>query len=207
VTGLIEQFGVLGVFLLMVPESACIPIPSELTLIFSGVAVNAGWMSLPLAVLAATAGNVVGSLLAYALGASGLLAGVPLLGTVLSRWEGLIERRGTRAVFTARLMPLARTFVSLPAGARRVPLLSFTLLTTLGCALWALAFILVGLLAGSAWSEIGSVLGRVLLVLGVAILGFSLLHGRRTRKDERDGDDSGKRASARGGGPDISASA
>jgi membrane protein DedA with SNARE-associated domain len=208
VTGLIEQFGVLGVFLLMVPESACIPIPSELTLIFSGVAVNAGWMSLPAAVLAATAGNVVGSLLAYALGASGLLAGVPLLGTVLSRWEGLIERHGTRAVFTARLMPLARTFVSLPAGARRVPLLSFTLLTTLGCALWALAFILVGLLAGNAWSEIGSVLGRVLLVCGIAILGFSLLHGRRSRKGDReDRSGGGERADARGGGRDVSAGA
>jgi membrane protein DedA with SNARE-associated domain len=57
-TGLIEQFGALGVFLLIVPESACIPVPSELTLIFSGFAVHQGWMSFPLAVLAATAGNV-----------------------------------------------------------------------------------------------------------------------------------------------------
>ncbi len=69
-TGVIERFGVIGVFLLMVPESACIPIPSELTLLFSGFAVHQGWMSLPAAVLAATAGNLVGSLLAYALGAS-----------------------------------------------------------------------------------------------------------------------------------------
>src|SRR5947209_2985741 len=121
-TGLIERWGVLGVFLLMVPESACVPIPSEVTLLFSGFAVHQGWMSFPLAVLAATAGNLAGSLLAYALGAARLLHRLPVLRTLLERWEGLIDRHGTRAVFIARLLPLARTFVSLPAGARRVSL-------------------------------------------------------------------------------------
>ncbi len=182
---MIESFGALGVFLLMVPESACIPIPSEVTLIFSGVAVHQGWMSFPLAVLAATAGNVVGSLLAYGVGASGVLAGVPLLSSALHRWEGLIERHGTRAVFSARLMPLARTFVSLPAGALGVPLAPFVALTAIGCALWAVAFVLVGLLAGAAWSEIDSVLGKALLVVGLVVIAFTLLHGRgRHEPDE-----------------------
>jgi membrane protein DedA with SNARE-associated domain len=185
-TGLIESFGALGVFLLMVPESACIPIPSEVTLIFSGVAVHQGWMSFPLAVLAATAGNLLGSLIAYGVGASGVLAGAPLVGSVLHRWEGLLERRGTRAVLTARLMPLARTFVSLPAGARRVPLAPFVALTVLGCALWAVAFILVGLLAGAAWVEISSLLGRVLLAVGLVVLAYTLLHRQR--------DDDGRQA-------------
>jgi membrane protein DedA with SNARE-associated domain len=197
VTGVIESFGALGVFLLMIPESACIPIPSEVTLIFSGVAVHQGWMSFPLAVLAATGGNLVGSLIAYALGASGLLSGVPVAGAVVRRWESLLDRHGTRAVFTARLMPLARTFVSLPAGARRVPLVPFVALTALGCALWAVAFILVGLLGGAAWGEISSVLGRVLLVVGIVLLAYSLLHGRRP-DDTSDGD---------GGGRDVSAGA
>src|SRR5262249_62139581 len=64
-TAIIEQFGILGVFALMVPESACIPVPSEETLLFSGFAVSQGWMSFWLAVLAATAGNLVGALIAY----------------------------------------------------------------------------------------------------------------------------------------------
>jgi membrane protein DedA with SNARE-associated domain len=183
VTGVVERFGALGVFLLMVPESACVPIPSEVTLIFSGVAVHQGWMSLPLAVLAATAGNLVGSLLAYALGASGVLAGAPVVGAVLRRWEGLLDRHGMRTVLTARLMPLARTFVSLPAGARRVPLVPFAALTAIGCALWALAFILVGLLAGAAWGEVSSLLGRVLLAFGLLALAVSFLHGRRRHDD------------------------
>ncbi len=178
-TALIERFGALGVFMLMVPESACIPVPSEVTLLFAGVAVYQGWMSFPLAVLAATAGNLLGSLLAYALGASRLLAGVPGARVVLVRWEGLFERYGTRAVFVARLLPLARTFVSLPAGARRVPLATFVVLTTVGCALWAAAFVLAGLLAGTAWSGVSSVVGRVLLGVGVVVLVLSLSRRRR----------------------------
>jgi membrane protein DedA with SNARE-associated domain len=176
--GVIERFGVWGVFVLMVPESACVPIPSEATLLFSGVAVHQGWMSFPLAVLAATAGNLLGSLLAYALGASGLLAKVPVARTIIDRWESLIERRGTRAVFIARLLPLARTYVSLPAGARRVPLIRFIALTTVGCALWATAFILLGTLASGAWTTIDSVLGRALLVIGVLLCALTLFRRR-----------------------------
>jgi membrane protein DedA with SNARE-associated domain len=85
-TELITSYGALGVFLLMVPESACIPIPSEVTLIFSGVAVQAGWMSFPLALLAATGGNLLGSLIAYAIGRSGILRDVAFVGGVLERW-------------------------------------------------------------------------------------------------------------------------
>lgn len=178
---IIEQFGVFGVFMLMVPESACVPVPSELTLLFAGVAVRAGWMSLPLAVLAATGGNLVGSLLAYALGRSGLVAGIPLARGALVRWEGVIERHGLRAVFLARLMPLARTFVSLPAGARALPLVPFTVLTAIGCAIWALAFIAVGVLAGAAWAELDSLLGRLLLGVGLGVLALTLVAGGRAR--------------------------
>jgi membrane protein DedA with SNARE-associated domain len=173
-TQLIAQFGALGVFALMVPESACIPIPSELTLLFAGYSVDRGWISFPLAVAAATAGNLVGSLLAYGLGASGLPERVPGVRAVLSRWEAMLDRRGTRAVLIARLLPLARTFVSLPAGARRIPLPSFIVLTTVGCAVWAAAFTLAGVLAGSAWQTIDSIAGRALLVAGLAVLAVTL---------------------------------
>lgn len=179
--GVIEQFGVLGVFLLMVPESACVPVPSEVTLLFSGFAVHQGWMSFPLAVLAATAGNLVGSLLAYAMGATGLLARLPGARTVIDRWGAQIERQGTSAVFVARLLPLARTFVSLPAGARRVPMMRFVALTTLGCALWAAGFVTVGVLAGSAWTTIDSLVGRVLLAGGLLVLAATLIRRRPHR--------------------------
>jgi membrane protein DedA with SNARE-associated domain len=181
VTGVIEQFGALGVFLLMIPESACVPVPSELTLLFAGFAVHQGWMSFPLAVLAATAGNLLGSLLAYALGASRVLQGLPLVGTVLARWGVLLDRSGAHAVFIARLLPLARTFVSLPAGARRVPLARFIALTATGCALWAAGLVFAGVLAAGAWTAVDSVLGHVLLGLGLLTLTASVVMHRHHR--------------------------
>jgi membrane protein DedA with SNARE-associated domain len=178
-TSVITRFGVLGVFLLMVPESACIPVPSEVTLLFSGFAVRQGWMSFPLAVAAATAGNLVGSLLAYSLGASRLLQRLPGVRRVLRRWEGLLERYGTRAVFIARLLPLARTFVSLPAGARHVRVIPFIALTTIGCALWAAAFVTTGAIIGSAWGSVSSTLGRALLVFGLVAIVLAVMRSRQ----------------------------
>jgi membrane protein DedA with SNARE-associated domain len=176
-TAIIEQFGALGVFLLMVPESACIPVPSEVTLMFSGFAVSQHWMSLPLAILAATAGNVVGSLIAYAIGATRVLEAIPGAGRVRARSDRLLDGRGLRAVFLARLLPLARTFVSLPAGARRLPIVPFIALTAVGCAIWAVAFVLAGMVSGTAWGAISSVFGKVVLAaVVVAVVGFA---GRR----------------------------
>jgi membrane protein DedA with SNARE-associated domain len=180
-TDLIQQFGPWGVFVLMVPESACIPVPSEITLLFSGFAVSQHLMSLWMAVAAATAGNVLGSLIAYGVGGTGLLGRVPGAGRVLARCERTLGRHELRAVFVARLMPLARTFVSLPAGARRVPLVPFVALTAAGCALWAVIFVLVGEVSGTAWSAVGSVLGQVTiggLILLVLAGGLRHLHRR-----------------------------
>jgi membrane protein DedA with SNARE-associated domain len=185
VTALITQFGPFGVFLLMVPESACIPLPSEVTLLFSGFAVSQGWMSLPLAILAATAGNVVGSLIAYALGATALLERLPVAGKAIQRSEGLLGTHPLRAVFTARLLPLARTFVSLPAGSRRLPLVPFTALTTAGCAVWATAFVLIGLASGSAYKDVGSTAGTVGLGVTVALVAIAVIRSRHSSRGAR----------------------
>ena len=178
-TSIITAYGALGVFLLMVPESACIPVPSEVTLTFAGFAVTQHWMSFPLAVLAATAGNVVGSLIAYAGGASATR--LPRARRLLERSERLLGEHPMRAVFTARLLPLARTFVSLPAGARRLPLAPFTALTAAGCAIWAAAFVLAGVLAGAAWSSVGSSAGKIGLAVAAIVAGAAAL--RRASRD------------------------
>ena len=184
--GVIQHFGPLGVFALMVPESACIPVPSEVTLLFSGFAVSQHWMSFWLAVLAATAGNLLGSLLAYGLGATRLVERLPGGRPLMRRWEHMVDDRGLRAVFLARLLPLARTFVSLPAGARRVPLGPFVVLTTIGCALWAVAFMLIGLVSGTAWGAVSSVLGKALLGAGIALAAWFVYRAVR-RAPHRDG--------------------
>jgi membrane protein DedA with SNARE-associated domain len=180
-TGLIERYGALAVFALMVPESACIPIPSEATLLFAGFAVDRGWISFAAALTAATAGNVVGSLLAYGVGASGLPTRVPFVGAIVTRWATSLERRGDRAILIARLLPLARTFVSLPAGARRVPLTRFVALTATGCAIWAGGFVLAGMLAASAWGAVSAILGRVMLVaMALGLIGTLVAAKRST---------------------------
>ncbi len=176
----VTQLGSLGVFLLMVPESACIPVPSEVTLLAAGFAVHEGWMPFWLAVAAATAGNLAGSLIAYALGRAA--AGRRLPGWAaagLARCDALFRRHGARAVFLARLMPLARTFVSLPAGHARVGLARFIAMTALGCAIWAAAFVLAGMALGGGWRALGDRLGAPLLALGTAIVVAALASARR----------------------------
>jgi membrane protein DedA with SNARE-associated domain len=171
VTTLVTTLGPFRVFLLMVPESACIPIPSEATLLASGLAVERGWMSPLAAIAAATAGNLVGSLIAYAVGRS---AASQSRGgrrhRALARCNRLFGRHGARAVFLARLMPIARTFVSLPAGYARVPLGPFIAMTTIGCAIWAGAFTYLGLAAGGASAELSGWVGTVALGVSATIL-------------------------------------
>ncbi len=182
-TTIIEQFGVFGVFVLMVPESACVPVPSEVTLLFSGFAVSQHWMSLPLAIAAATAGNVVGSLIAYAIGAIHVLEHVPGARPLLARSDRLLDDRGLQAVFIARLLPLARTFVSLPAGARRLPIAPFIALTAVGCAIWAAGFVLIGMVSGTAWRSVSSAFGKA--VIGACAVTAVLVAVRRFSRRRR----------------------
>jgi membrane protein DedA with SNARE-associated domain len=181
--------GAVGVFLLMVPESACVPIPSEVTLMAAGFAVSQGHLDFWVAVAAATAGNLVGSLIAYSAGRAGLLR--QLKGSrarrALARCERLLGARPERAVFVARLLPLARTFVSLPAGHARVPLGRFVVLTTAGCALWSGAFVAAGAAAGTSWAALSGVLGRALSVatVGAALIAFAWRRAHRQRSPAR----------------------
>jgi membrane protein DedA with SNARE-associated domain len=160
----------ISVLLLMIPESACIPVPSEVTLMAAGFGVHQGSITLPAAIAAGTAGNLIGSLIAYG---AGRLGAMPR--SVARRGEELFDRYGTRAVFVGRLLPLARTFVSLPAGHVRVPIARFIVLTVAGCAIWSLAFVLAGDLTGTAWHAIAGTLAHVSLAVGVLALLWVLM--------------------------------
>jgi membrane protein DedA with SNARE-associated domain len=165
----------LGVLLLMIPESACIPVPSEVTLMAAGFGVHQGAITLPAAIAAATAGNLIGSLIAYA---AGRIGAVPQ--SIGRPSEALFARYGARAVFIGRLLPLARTFVSLPAGYVGVPIARFIALTVAGCAIWSVAFVLTGDVTGTAWHAIAGTLAHVSLAVGVLALLWMLM-GRSLR--------------------------
>jgi membrane protein DedA with SNARE-associated domain len=159
------------VFLLMVPESAGILIPSEATLIGAGVAVHQGLLPFWLAVLAAAMGNICGSLLAYWAGSAGVLrAPVVRHSRVVARSEAMFDRYGDRAVFVGRLLPLARTFVSFPAGHVHVPLGRFLGFTAVGSALWAAPFVALGAALGAGAQRVSGDLALPLAAVGVVAL-------------------------------------
>ena len=153
----IGSLGLAGIFVLMLLESACIPIPSEATMLFAGFGVSQGRFGLVAVILAGVIGNLVGSWIAFAAGYYGRQGLVDRGGSRsarhLARADRFFARYGDRAVLLARLLPVVRTFISLPAGAARMPLGRFTALTTLGCVPWVTLFAVIGDLAGRNWRQ------------------------------------------------------
>jgi membrane protein DedA with SNARE-associated domain len=159
-TQLVGDLGLAGIFVLMLLESACIPIPSEVTMLFAGFSVSQGRFSLVAVVVAGVLGNLVGSWVAYGVGRYGRRELIERHGRRLhinqrhlewaDRW---FERYGSAAVFFSRMLPLIRTFISLPAGAARVPFARFTALTVAGCVPWVLLLAVVGEQVGHNWKS------------------------------------------------------
>ena len=168
-----------GVVLLMAIESACIPLPSEVIMPFSGYLVSVGRFSLIGVALAGAIGCNVGSIVAYYIGAVG---GRPLAERyghyVLITWHDLeladrwFARYGDWTVFFARLLPVVRTFIALPAGISRMNFLRFNLYTFLGSLPWCFALAYAGMKLGERWKTLGPYFHRfdtafvILLVVG-----------------------------------------
>jgi membrane protein DedA with SNARE-associated domain len=158
ITDVIGQYGYLAVFVLMVLESALIPIPSEITMVFGGFLVSRGQLDLFWTGLLGSLANVLGSWLAYWLGRYG---GRPLAERwgryvfirkhELDRAERWFAEHGEAAAFFSRLIPVVRTFISLPAGVAGMPFRKFTLYTFLGCLPWTFGLTAAGYLLGEQW--------------------------------------------------------
>jgi membrane protein DedA with SNARE-associated domain len=156
----INDLGLPGVFLLMVAESACLPIPSEGTMLFAGFNVADGQYSLFVVTLVGVAGNLLGSWIAYAIGYYGRIDVLEKHGGKvgirmhhLKTADEWFERHGDVTVFFSRLLPIVRTFISLPAGVARMPFWRFTVLTIAGCLPWVLLLAFIGEQAGSRWED------------------------------------------------------
>ena len=140
----ITNYGYLAIFLLMLAESACIPVPSELIMTFGGAlaagAVPGTHLNLIGVILAGTAGNVAGSYIAWAVGRYGAEPALRRWGKRIGirehdidRGIAWFDRHGNKAVLIGRLLPVVRTFISLPAGIAEMPALRFGIYTTIGC--------------------------------------------------------------------------
>jgi membrane protein DedA with SNARE-associated domain len=199
----VRDNGLPAIFLLMMAESACIPIPSEATMLFAGFAVAAPAQStahhhltLLGIVVAGVLGNLVGSWIAYGVGRAGRLELFERHG----RWIGLkpshirwadrwFARYGDPAIFFSRMVPIVRTFISLPAGVARMPFARFTVLTLAGCIPWVLGLALAGEAVGSDWKSVRKGFEYVdyavlaLIVVGAVYLVARWLRSRRPAAD------------------------
>jgi membrane protein DedA with SNARE-associated domain len=159
-TNVVSDLGLPGVFVLMFFESACIPIPSEATMLFAGFNVSKGEYSLLAITVVGSLANLAGSWLAYAVGYYGRVDLIEKHGHLLfikpqhiewaDRW---FERWGAPTVFFSRMLPIIRTFISLPAGVARMPFWRFTVLTLAGCVPWVFMLGFIGEQVGHNWTK------------------------------------------------------
>ena len=193
------KHGYLAVFVLMLLESACIPIPSEVTMLFAGFLASpdhptdAVQLNFVVVALMGVLGNVVGSWLAYwvgrAVGRSPLDRWGKYVGIRshdIDKAERWWAKRGTAAVFFSRMLPVIRTFISLPAGIEKMPFGRFTLYTAVGCVPWVFALTGVGYGLGQSWDSIlGSFRVASYVIAGLVVAGLAVYFIRRRRTQDQ----------------------
>jgi membrane protein DedA with SNARE-associated domain len=180
--GLMDTLGGLGAAIVVGLDNLFPPLPSELVLPLAGFSASRGSLTLAEALIWTTVGSVVGAVIVYALGAAlgrdrtrRLIAKIPLIDeSDLDRTEEWFTRHGGKAVFFGRMVPIFRSFISLPAGIERMPMTKFLLYTTAGSAIWNTAFVLAGYFLGENWHVVEQyagifqwvVIGSVVLAVG-----------------------------------------
>jgi membrane protein DedA with SNARE-associated domain len=190
---IVDAMGLAGVFVLMLLESACIPIPSEATMLFAGFNVSHGEYSLFAATMAGSLGNLAGSWVAYGIGRIGRVDLLEKHGKTLhikkshlewaDRW---FERHGDATVFFTRMLPIIRTFISLPAGVAGMPFWRFTVFTLAGCIPWVLMLTFIGKEAGDNWESWKDNLHYVDYAVAAAIvigIAYLIIRNRRRKRD------------------------
>ena len=179
----IVHHGYLAVFVAMVLESACVPIPSEVVMPFGGAlaaglfAAGHSHVGLVGVVVAGTLGNLVGALGAYLVGRGGGRRALERYGRVvlvrrehLDRADAFFARRGTRAVLVGRMLPVVRTFISLPAGVVQMPPVRFSAFTVFGSLPWTFGLAGAGYVLAASWSTVDSVVGAASIIVAVALV-------------------------------------
>jgi len=175
----VSAVGYLGVLILMTFESACIPIPSEIIMPFSGFLVSTGKFSLIWVTLAGASGNLIGATITYIIGYYGGRPFVLKYGKYffikekeVHHAEKFFARWGDFAVFIARNLPIVRTFISLPAGVAEMNFPKFVLYSFIGSIPWCFALAYLGYLLGSNWMIIRKYGDILDIVVGIGILIF-----------------------------------
>ncbi len=195
---IINQFGYLGILLLIALENLFPPIPSEVILAFAGFMTTYSNMNIPGVVLASTAGSLIGAVMLYGIGR--LLSPQKLERLLASRWGRALHfrkedvsravswfsRKGSATVFFCRFIPIVRSLISIPAGVTKMPLGKFLGLSAAGTLIWNTVLVSLGALAGSSWENIVSYAGfyseLILAVLLVFFILFALYYYKKRIK-------------------------
>jgi membrane protein DedA with SNARE-associated domain len=211
-TDAVANYGYLAIFLLMAASTACIPVPSEAVLLFGGALASPTFaatalgggppLNLFLVIVAATLGTLTGSWIAYGIGYLGGRRLVDRAGKVLlfrpdevDRAHIWFERHGDMAVMVARVVPVVRAFISLPAGVARMSAWRFTLYTLIGALTWDVALTVAGYYLGESWRTVEKYMTPISIAIAVLVVAaVTWWIVRRVR---------GRRTSATGG-PDAS---
>ena len=197
---LVTRYGWWGILLLMALQGATMPVPNEITMPLAGwllvESVGKSKLLILFAGLVGAVGWVIGALVAYtvmAIGGRTLLARLrrrfPAAERALARSDAWFARWGAWAAFFARLLPISRTIITLPAGAARVPIVPFTLATFAGAFIWSTFLAGLGYAAGSQWDRVRGRLGQWYLPVTIAVIVLSVvayfvigrIRGRHTR--------------------------
>jgi membrane protein DedA with SNARE-associated domain len=189
---LVTDYGYAGIFLLMLASAACIPIPSEVTLLVGGWYAGDGRLDFLWVGTVALLGTLAGSYIAYGIGRTGGRAVLERYGKYvfmreheIDRAERWWERHGEAATFFGRLLPIVRTFISLPAGIAEMPIAKFTLYTLLGSAVWSYGLTYIGLLVGHNWEKVSSYMRipTILVAIALVVLGVRWVAKRKAQAD------------------------
>ncbi len=194
VINIIATLGYPGIVLTMAIESALIPLPSEIIMPFSGFLVSTGKFNFWLVAISGGLGNLIGSLIAYAIGYWGH---EKIVRRFIRRWgkflliteedldttEVWLKKYGDWVVAGSRLLPGVRTVISLPCGICRLPLKRFIILTFFGSLIWSAILAYIGKIMGENWKEIGPYFHKFdIVIIIILVLGAGLYVWHKLRK-------------------------
>ncbi|OIO46123.1 MAG: hypothetical protein AUJ31_02495 [Parcubacteria group bacterium CG1_02_39_15] len=192
IVNIISTLGYPGITVLMALESTCIPIPSEIIMPFSGYLVFLEKLSFFSVVLWGTIGNLIGSIIAYL---AGFYGGRPLIkkyGRYIFISEGELahaqdwfEKYGSVSVLFSRMLPVVRTFISLPAGIAKMPFWKFATYTFFGSLPWSFFLTYVGVIAGENWQSIDSLVRKfdwAIVIIIISLFSWWLLKKLKNKK-------------------------
>lgn len=199
---IMNQFGYLGVFLLITLENVFPPIPSEVILLFGGFMTTYTKLNIIIMIIAATLGSIFGAIILYYVGKifnkerlkkiiSGKIGKVlRLKNSDIDKADEWFDKKGQKTVFICRFIPIVRSLISIPAGMSEMPLVKFLIYTTLGSLIWNTVLIIIGSIVGANWVSILTILDTysnivlVLLIIAFVVLVY-LFYRSKMKKNKK----------------------